>query len=282
LEDPRARAQLERFHAMWLGYRAIPHPAALTAAFAQESAALIERVVFDEQRDYLDLFRLAETNVDAMLANHYGLTPPKSGRAWVSYGATGRAGILSHGSVLSAFSKFSDTSPTQRGIFVRTRLLCQSVGSPPANVMVDQPPKSDESPCKIERYKAHASGSCAGCHGAIDPIGFGLERFDIAGRYREHDDGLAQCTIDGKGSLPGGGSFSGPAELADKLIASGDLPACVVKQYLSFALGRAVAEGDAAELERLTRSFEQERRGFMALMLALVSSDAFALRKEPL
>ncbi len=281
LAEPRARKQLERFHAMWLGYRAIPHPAALTAAFAEESAALIQRVVFDDQRDYRDLFTLAETNVDAMLAQHYGLPAPRSGRAWVPYGDTGRAGILGHGSVLSAFSKFSDTSPTQRGIFVRTRLLCQSVQSPPANVMVDQPPKSDESPCKSERYKEHASGSCAGCHATIDPIGFGLERFDIAGRYRTHDDGLTQCAIEGKGSFPGGGSFSGPAELAEQLIASGALEACVVQQYLSFALGRAVSERDAGALTSLTRAFEGERR-FMELMLALVESDAFALRKEPL
>jgi mono/diheme cytochrome c family protein len=282
LKDPRARSQLERFHAMWLGYRAIPHPPALTAAFAAETNALIERVVFDEQRDYLDLFRLDETNLDAMLATHYGLPAPKEGRAWVSYGDTGRAGILSHGSVLAAFSKFSDTSPTQRGIFIRTRLLCQSVQSPPANVMVDQPPKSDESPCKAQRYAAHASGSCASCHGAIDPIGFGLERFDIAGRYREHDDGLPECSIDGRGNLPGVGAFSGPKELAEKLIASEQLEDCIVKQYLTFALGRALSERDATALASLTRTFEAERRGFVALMLALVSHDAFAQRKEPL
>jgi hypothetical protein len=280
MADARARAQLERFHAMWLGYRAVPHTPALAAAFAAETNALIERVVFDEQRDYLDLFRLEETNVDAMLATHYGLTPPRQGRAWVSYGDTGRAGILSHGSVLAAFSKFSDTSPTQRGIFVRTRLLCQPMASPPANVMVDQPPQSEESACKSDRYAAHASGSCAGCHGAIDPIGFGLERFDIAGRYREHDDGLPECRIEGRGSLPGVGTFSGPAELAEKLIESKALEACVVKQYLSFALGRAVKDADVIALEALTRTFEQERRGFVALMLALVSSDAFGLRKE--
>jgi mono/diheme cytochrome c family protein len=267
---------------MWLGYRAIPHTPALTAAFAQETAALIERVVFDEKRDYLDLFRLKETNIDALLAMNYGLTPPSQGRAWVPYGDSGRAGILSHGSVLAAFSKFSDTSPTQRGIFIRTRLLCQSVGSPPANVMVDQPPKSDESPCKTQRYAAHATGSCASCHGAIDPIGFGLERYDIAGRYREHDDGLPQCSIAGQGNLPGVGTFSGPAELADKLIESKQLEACIVKQYLTFALGRAVQAGDAAALETLTRAFEAEQRDFANMMLSLVASDAFALRKEPI
>jgi hypothetical protein len=280
LSDPRAKAQLSRFHAMWLGYRAIPHTPELTAAFAAESSALVERVVFDEQHDYLDLFRLKETYVDAMLATHYGLTPPKSGRAWVPYGAGERAGILAHGSVLAAFSKFSDTSPTQRGIFIRTRLMCQSVGSPPASVMVDQPPRSDDSPCKSARYAAHAQGSCAGCHGLIDPIGFGLERYDIAGRYREHDDGLPECRLDGKGALPGLGDFSGPAQLAEKLIESDTLEGCVVKQYLSFALGRAAGAHDTGALTALTRGFESGGRSFQELMLALVENDAFALRKE--
>jgi mono/diheme cytochrome c family protein len=280
LADPRARAQLARFHAMWLGYRALPHSAELTAAFAAETAALIERVVFEQRRDYLDLFRLNETYVDAMLANHYGLTPPAQGRAWVPYGVGERAGILSHGSVLAAFSKFSDTSPTQRGIFIRTRLMCQTIGSPPANVMVDQPPSSEESPCKTQRYAAHAKGSCASCHGLIDPIGFGLERYDIAGKYREHDDGLPQCSIDGKGALPGLGEFSGPAQLAEKLIESKTLEECVVKQYLSFALGRAVGVRDTGALTALSRGFSAEGRSFEQLMLAFVESDAFALRKE--
>ncbi|HEX6245865.1 MAG TPA: DUF1588 domain-containing protein, partial [Polyangiales bacterium] len=164
--------------------------------------------------------------------------------------------------------------------FIRTRLLCQSVGSPPANVMVDQPPRSDESPCKTQRYAEHASGSCAGCHGLIDPIGFGLERFDVAGRYREHDDGLPECAIDGKGALPGLGEFSGPKQLAQRLIESEQLDACVVQQYLSFALGRPVVEAEAQALDALTRQFQREGRNFGELMLALVESDAFALRKE--
>jgi mono/diheme cytochrome c family protein len=281
LDDPRARGQLERFHALWLGYRAIPHPPALTTAFARESAALLGRVIFEERRDYFDVFRLEETYLDRTLADHYGLPRPAAESGWVPYGDSGRAGILSHGSVLSAFSKFSDTSPTQRGIFVRTRLLCETVGAPPANVMVDQPPSSDESPCKAARYAAHAQGSCAGCHGPIDSIGFGLERFDIAGRYREHDEGLPECSIEGRGALPGFGSFSGPAELGALLTESGKLETCVVRQYLSFAIGRAIEDGDAEALARLTRSFEAQQRGFLELVLSLVADDAFALRKEP-
>src|SRR5690606_40560423 len=65
LEDPRARAQIDRFHAMWLGYAQLPHAPELTNAMRTESAALVERVVFDEQAPWVELFGATETFVDA-------------------------------------------------------------------------------------------------------------------------------------------------------------------------------------------------------------------------
>ena len=99
--------------------------AELTAAFNLETTKLIDRVVFDQPSSYLDLFT-SRRNVRQRHAGRRNTAcpAPAGGEGWVAYGDGGRAGILSHGSVLAAFSKFSDTSPTQRGIFVQTRLLC--------------------------------------------------------------------------------------------------------------------------------------------------------------
>jgi hypothetical protein len=214
LADPRARDQIHRFHAMWLGYHAIPQTADLIAAFNLETTKLIDRVVFDQPASYLTLFSSPDTYLTDTLADQYGLPRPPGGEGWVPYGSSGRAGILSHGSVLASFSKFSDTSPTQRGILVQTRLLCNVVHPPPANVNVDQPPPATASVCKIDRYAAHrASASCGACHNNLDPIGLGLENYDIGGRYRTHDDAHVECMIPGQGELPGYGTFSGPGEL---------------------------------------------------------------------
>ncbi len=283
LSDARARDQLHRFHAMWLGYRAIPHSAELAAAFARETNALLDRVIFEEPQSYLNLFTFDETYLDATLAEHYGLPRPSSAAAWVSYGDSGRAGILSHGSVLSAFGKFTDTSPTQRGIFVRTRLMCQEIPPPPPNVVADQPPAGDANAvCKYDRYREHrTSSSCSGCHSLTDGIGFGLENYDLAGRFRTHDEGLTQCTIEGSGELTGIGSFSGPKELGAMLRDRGEIDACVVKQYLQFALGRAPASDEAALVEDFSRAFREGRHDLTALILRFVESDAFARRVEP-
>jgi hypothetical protein len=282
LQDPRARDQLHRFHAMWLGYRAIPHTAELVAAFNEETTRLIDRVVFDQPQNYLEIFRSTETYLNDLLADHYGLPRPQNGAGWVSYGSSGRAGILSHGSVLAAFSKFSDTSPTQRGIMVRSRLMCKKISPPPANVDVDQPPGDDTQDCKIDRYSAHRSiASCASCHGQMDPIGFGLENYDIGGRFRTHDDGKPQCTITGEGDLPGFGTFSGPAELEQKLIDNNLIQECVVRQFYSFAIGRELALIDLEQVDTLMKDFEAGGLAFERLLVAHVTSAAFALRKEP-
>ncbi len=283
LEDPKARTQLHRFHAMWLGYRSIPHTPELVASFTRETSALIDRVILDEPGSYLRLFTMGETFVDDSLADHYGLPHPADGEGWVSYEGTGRAGILGHGSLLAAFSKFEDTSPTQRGILVRTRLMCEEVPRPPPNVDTDQPPQGAlDALCKYDRYAQHRdqSSSCAGCHSLVDPIGFGLENYDIGGRYREHDDGLAECVIAGSGEIVGIGTFSGPGELSRLLVDNGYVDACAVKQFLTFALGRPTSTYEAELLQQMVDSFRTGQHDFKAFIVDFMASDRFARRAE--
>jgi hypothetical protein len=282
LADSRARDQLHRFHAMWLGYRALPHPPELTSAFNRETTALIDRIVFDEAQSYLNIFTFDETYLDDSLADHYGLPHPSGGLGWVKYGDSGRAGLLSHGAVLSAFSKFTDTSPTQRGIFVRTRLLCQEIQPPPAAVNSDKPPGNKDAVCKFDRYAQHrTSSSCASCHSQLDPIGFGLEMYNIAGQLRTHDDGLPQCSIAGQGEVVGYGTFSGPAELGKLLLDKSLVQPCIARQFMQFAIGRKPAGDENDEVDALGSAFANNSYAFKELILSYVASPAFGLRREP-
>lgn len=285
LGDERARQQLARFHAMWLGYRTIPTPPDLAARFERETRALLTRVVFEEKRDYLDVFRLEETFVDDVLADHYGLARPATSPepGWVSYGDSGRAGILSQGALLASFSKFTDTSPTQRGILVRNRLMCLPIDPPPANVNADEPPpETNDASCKIDRYAQHASSpSCSACHSQIDPIGFGLENYDIAGRFRSHDDGKEECIIDGVGELPGYGLFTGPRELAHKLVDEDLVGPCFMKQLGAFSLGRVLSDDDRRVIDAWNGRFVAGGRRLDQLLLEQIAGEQFVTRREP-
>ena len=282
LTDARARVQLQRFHSMWLGYRAVPASAELTSAFSMETNKLIDKVLFDQPSSYFDLFTSSQTYVNDLLATQYGLPAPAGGEGWVSYANDERAGILSHGSVLAGFSKFSDTSPTQRGIFVQTRLLCNKVAPPPANVDVDAPPMgADEAACKLDRYDAHRTlASCAACHAQLDPIGYGLENYDIGGRYRTHDDGNEACVLPGVGELPGYGTFSGPGQLASRLIESGELEQCFTQHVMSYAVGREIRPEEETAMGALLASFKAGGYDLQQTLAQFVADERFTLRQE--
>jgi hypothetical protein len=282
LGDDKSHAQIHRWHAMWLGYRGIPHEPELVAAFNRETQALIDRVVFEDQASYLELFTTTQTFVDDTLAAHYGFAAP-GGEGWVDY-PEDRAGILSHGSVLAAFSKFVDTSPTQRGILIAERLQCDPIPRPPPEVDSDNPPGNPDDPtaCKEDRYAAHREiESCAGCHNLMDPIGFGLENYDIGGVYRATDDGKPECVISGEGELPGVGTFSGPRQLADRLVESGKLERCVAEHYLTYVAGRELTTEEGAAIDALHQAFSEQGYDFRQMMIDYVASEQFGYRREP-
>lgn len=283
LEDPRARDQVDRFHAMWLGYETLPHAAALTAAMRRESQALVHRVAFDDGRAWTELFTSGESFLDATLASHYGLpAPADSAGAWVDLAGSGRQGILSQGAFLSAAANPLDTSPTKRGKLVLDRLLCTPVPPPPPDVEADEPPAAELGMCKVDQYAAHRSQQrCAGCHQAMDGIGFGLERYDRAGRYRETEEGRPECAISGQGELPDLGPFSGPAELSDLLVGADLLDQCLVAHLFEHAMGRPAEPAESALLARHEASYVDSGRRFDALVLALVQDESFAHGRAP-
>ncbi len=282
LTDPRARARIADFHAMWLGYRELPHPTDLATAMRTETDALVQRVVFDDGASWLELFTAEQTFVGDLLAAHYGLPAPGTDDPqWIDYGTSERRGLLSHGSFLSVAASIADTSPTKRGKLVRRRLMCQDVPPPPPDVNVDEAPQSPDSPCKWDAYAVHreTGGACTNCHALMDPIGFGLEAYDSAGRFREHEPDLPECTIDGDGDLDGV-SFHGPAELADRLIDTGTLDSCAVTHVMRFAIGRELDDDDLAMQQALVETFRADDHRFDGLVLELVGAEAFGYRRE--
>jgi hypothetical protein len=281
LDSPRSRERVQRFHALWLGYEQLPHDPVLTLAMKKESAALVDRVVFEKKASWFDLFKSNDTYVNTTLATHYGLPAPAAGEGWVSYEGTKRKGLLSHGSFLSIAGKFSDTSPTQRGIVIRARLLCQDIPPPPPGVVTDAPPPATEAAkCKYDRYAMHRTGGCAGCHDKTDPVGFGLENYDQTGKYRESEPGLPECKIAGDGSLTEVGSFNGPAELGDRIIESGLLETCLVTQVYRFAMGHREKPEDQPYLTNLGKTFKSSGYRFDQLLLDLVGTEWFLYRRE--
>ena len=80
-----------------------------------------------------------------------------------------------------------ESSPVERGAWVLRHLLHSP--PPPAPANVPQLSRLDGKPLsKREKLAAHMDeAQCASCHRKIDPIGFGLENFDAAGKWRSEE-----------------------------------------------------------------------------------------------
>ncbi len=285
LEDPDAKERVARFHSMWLGYETLPHAPELATDLKGETGALINRVMFEDNAPWVQMLRSDETYLTPALAEHYELPAPSGSGGWVPYGSSGRQGLLSQGSFLSAMSKFGDTSPTQRGLLISRALFCTDVPlpDPELNVNIDEPPEGpDADACKIDRYNMWEVDGCKGCHIAIDPVGFGLENYDAAGRFRAFEPDRPDCPIDGKGTMPGVGDFTGPAELADMVATSPKINACVATHLYQFAMGRLDFKSqDKKLLERLVDVASIDGEIYLqTLIIELVAADAFRYRRE--
>ena len=159
--------------------------------------------------------------------------------------------------------------------------MCQVIPPPPPNVDVDnvEPP---EGMCKDEFYRTfHAQGSCAGCHGLMDPIGLGLENYDHTGAFRTAEIDDPSCKISGEGEIDGT-PFTGPAELSDLLLDSGTLNDCVATQLYRFAMGRTeLSDVDYAFVDAVVGEVAPEGDfDFAQMVVRFVSDDAFRFRRD--
>jgi hypothetical protein len=285
LEDPRAREGVRAFFTEMLGLDGlddlVKDPATyvhfdqqLGPSAREETLRVIEHVVFDAQADLRTLFTTRETFLNPKLASVYAVPAPvRKGFAAFELPADGpRAGLLTHASVLLLHSHAIATSPTLRGYFVRTTLLCEHIPPPPANLDTSVPEPSDSATTLRERISMHREApSCNSCHQLMDPMGFGLESFDAIGRHRTLDTG---APVDPSGNVDGA-AFSNAVELGERLRDDPRVSACLVRRIYEYATGAEAAPAAERELNRLAGAFANDGYQLQELLLAVALSDAF-------
>ncbi len=192
---------------------------------------------------------------------------------------TRRLGVLSSPAFLSAHALGDQTNPIERGLVVRGRLFCQDVSPPPPDVAAQRPGGGPETTVR-QRYEAHANNPlCRPCHQMMDPLGFGFEQFDAVGRYRTEEGGHP---IDARGEVlltDVDGPFTGPTELAPRLLASAQFRRCFVSQMFRFAEGRGIDGRDDKEIDFLSSAFEAVEHRIDELFVRLVRRPVFVMRK---
>jgi len=273
------------FTSRWLGYVAVTAISKdpnsfpgfdrdLTESMLAETEAFVDEVVLNEGGGITELLTDDRTWVDPVAAEWYG---HELGAGPVLRDQDLGAGVLTLGALMSVHSTAVATSPTQRGMLVLERLLCQDVPPPPADI--GELPPVEEAETTRERYEdLHtAQPECAQCHVRMDPIGFGMEHIDPVGRYRATENGHE---IDATGYLTdvsavGDGTFDGALELVDLLASTPDVDACFAAYSASWMWGLERHEADCLVDERTL----MRGSGLVDRWIDLAGSEHFVRRR---
>jgi hypothetical protein len=129
-----------------------------------------------------------------------------------------------------------------------------------------------------ERMEVHrASASCRSCHQYMDPIGLALDNFDVTGKWRYRENGMA---LDTRGTLYDGTDISSPDELSRALLAR---PIPLVRNFtenlLAYALGRRVEYYDQPAIRTITREAESQGHRLSSYVLGVVKSVPFQMKR---
>ena len=292
LADSRAAALADNFFGQWLYLRNLGRlqPDAelypvfddkLRDAFRRETELFLASQV-REDASVVDLLRAPYTFLNEHLARFYDV-PGVYGSHFRRVELTDRrrAGLLGHGSILTATSYANRTSPVLRGKFVLESILGAPPPPPPPDVpALEEDGAAGQPRSTRERLEQHRQNpACATCHAKIDPLGFALENFDPIGRWRETDNGVP---IDASGAAADGTTFDGPVELRRALLARQEqFIATVTRKLLTYALGRGLEYYDQPAVREIMRRAAADDYRWSALVGAIVDSPPFRMRSVP-
>jgi len=254
---------------------------------ALESQALILEA-FNGNGDLGALLTPDHSFLNKDLADYYGISAPGLGTSFASvpYAGTGRdPGLLATGAILNGYARPGTDSPTQRGHMIRSRMLCQNVPPPPANVDTMFKPSATAETTRQHFVNEHSVAGCAACHQTMDWIGFAFDSYDGFGRHRTTDNGLpidATATIFGD---PAGKDdkltgLSGPGGLSTFLAQSDDVRRCMMRYWAYYAYGSSSWSQDTCTYDGIYREAASGAFALKSVLMAIIHAPNFTSRVQ--
>jgi hypothetical protein len=191
-----------------------------------------------------------------------------------------RLGILTHPSWLVSHSDAMDNHAILRGRWIRERLLGDAVPDVPITVdaMLPDEPKAT----LRHRMRVTREDECWRCHQKMDPLGMPFEMFNHAGLLRDKEQGKP---VDTSGAilLSGDPKLDGPVtdaiDMIKKLAASERVEQVFVRHVFRYWMGRNENINDAPTLQAAHQAYKNNGGSMKALLISLLTSDAFLYRK---
>ncbi|WP_040768094.1 DUF1592 domain-containing protein [Novipirellula maiorica] len=279
----------------WLNLRALgsmpPDPKASREYYAaglepemKQETQLFLRDLIDRNASVLSFLNANYSFVNRDLAKLYGVedqVPVDEAADFhrVVFRDKRRGGLLGQASVLTVSANGIETSPVVRGVWLLENVVGTPTPPPPDDVPTLDPDVRGAKSIREQLVRHSESAACNLCHRKIDPLGFALEGFDPIGRVRQSYDARGKQTIDTSGVLPGGETFSGPAELRQRLLERKEFfVRTVTNRLLSHALGRRIEASDRRAVDAIIGQVRADDYPTADLIAAIVTSDLFQQR----
>ena len=272
----------------------------LTESSVRETR-LFFRELIDQDLPVRNLIDSDFSFINERLADHYDL-PAFEGvepRLVKLPEASIRGGLLTQASVLRVTANGTTTSPVLRGAWIMERIMGLEVPPPPSGVEAIEPDTRGATTIREQLNKHREIESCNACHQKIDPAGFALESFDVAGgwqdRYRaigeEGDPAIGfgknghvfvyryAQPVDSSGELPDGRTFTTIREFKAFLLQEERAVARnLVNRLMVYATGAPVTFGDREAIEKILDKCEENGFGVRSLIHGVVQSELFKIK----
>jgi hypothetical protein len=291
LASDRVRDTARAFHAELLQvsrYADVTRATSLFPEFSPElRVSMVEETlrftddVFASGGDLAQLLTAPYTFVDAPLAKVYGVSPPASGFAKVTFTDGRRAGLLTQVGFLAANSGSTQPEAIRRGGFVNFRILCSKLT--PAPVAPPPLPADDPNNPRSLRDRITAfsgKGTCgASCHGTlINPAGFAFEHYDALGRWRDREGTFPINAADEYSFDDTVRRYDGAIEFARAAAEEPMAHRCYAKNWTEFLFGRGIALEDDALVQRVGLASAKQHLPLRGVLEAIVTSKSFKTR----
>lgn len=293
VDDPRTKTKLREFFYYWLKLDHLIDLSKDPEQFAGFDQALIsdlrtsleltiDEFIAQEKPDFRQLLLSNETFLNDRLATFYGAkvaTETESSNdvfQKVAFEPEVRSGILSHPFLMSGFAYHQVSSPIHRGVFLSRSVLGRSL-KPPAIAVTPVPPDLHPDLTTRQRVAMQTSDVfCRSCHEMINPLGYALENFDAAGRFRKQEKNK---NIDASGFyLQQSGEvaeFNGAKELGSFLSGSDEVHLAFVEQLFQHTVKQPVQAYGSDQKEKLRNLFAQSGFNINTLLAEIATVAAF-------
>ena len=288
LADDRSQRFSKHFVRQWLDMQLLDflnvdrkiHPQfdpALKEAMQREPIAFFQEVL-QENGSIFSFIDADYTMVNERLARHYGIDGVLGNhfrRVNLDL-KQDRGGLLTQAGLLAMNSAGADSHPLKRGIWLLESLLNDPPPPPPPAVpeidLADPEIAKLTLKQRIEDHRNHAA--CKSCHAKIDPWGIAFENYDALGRWRNEVKGKP---VDATSLLFNNQKLEGMKGLKQFLLENrqDQFARAMVYKMLTYALGRPLAFGDYASVNRIAAELRKQEDGLGTMVKLVVASDLF-------